>query len=83
MNLFCFVNSTRGCKFYFHDKRELHLKKLKYLGLHGLTAVACSQGLQVMLCMSKELLCDDLIFLLNKEYPSFGTELEKSEADPR
>ena len=47
------------------------------------TAVVCGQGTQVMLCMTNELLRDDLYFFLNKEHHGFGTKLEKSEADLR
>ena len=62
--LFCWYYQEKS-KFYFYDEREARLKKLKkpwFTTVAWLTTVACGQGLQVMLCMSNELLCDDLYF---------------------
>ena len=44
-------------------------------------AVACGQGVQVMLCMTNKLLRNDLFLLLNKEHHGFEMKNEKPETD--
>ena len=84
MKLFCFVGSIKGsANFTFMTKGRRVSKveePLVYTDLQRWRAVRACKS---CFAWATKFCVMTFIFLLNKEHHCFGTELEKSEADPR